>query len=344
MAVIGRRYSMILSGVVCFASWVGVALLPTPTSLLVARAVAGIASGSMSVAGNTYAVEMADVEIRGAMALIPTVTLMLGQVLTVVVGYVARYYVVALVCSAIPLAYVVAMVLLPESPAFLAVKGHEKRARKTLLRLRGEHADVDAEIEGFRTMNAGAEGGSIWRGLLQADVARALGAVCGLFLVQAFTGYFVFTVNTSRFFKGGGLLRRREPGGGHRLRRPVCGDHPGLSPHGQNRLKEKPVYLLPGRDGAVRRDHGRRGEEEEASSLLSSYPLTVVSALEDVGAEVSALMIWLKCCSFRFDRPAGCPADPQWSSVAELLKYQWSLDVSSLDRQGLASVQCHQPN
>ncbi|XP_069972714.1 uncharacterized protein [Penaeus vannamei] len=37
MAVIGRRYSMILSGVVCFASWVGVALLPTPTSLLVAR-------------------------------------------------------------------------------------------------------------------------------------------------------------------------------------------------------------------------------------------------------------------------------------------------------------------
>lgn len=204
MAVIGRRYSMILSGVVCFASWVGVALLPTPTSLLVARAVAGIASGSMSVAGNTYAVEMADVEIRGAMALIPTVTLMLGQVLTVVVGYVARYYVVALVCSAIPLAYVVAMVLLPESPAFLAVKGHEKRARKTLLRLRGEHADVDAEIEGFRTMNAGAEGGSLWRGLLQADVARALGAVCGLFLVQAFTGYFVFTVNASRFFKEAG--------------------------------------------------------------------------------------------------------------------------------------------
>ncbi|ROT70045.1 putative sugar transporter protein 5 [Penaeus vannamei] len=187
MAVIGRRYSMILSGVVCFASWVGVALLPTPTSLLVARAVAGIASGSMSVAGNTYAVEMADVEIRGAMALIPTVTLMLGQVLTVVVGYVARYYVVALVCSAIPLAYVVAMVLLPESPAFLAVKGHEKRARKTLLRLRGEHADVDAEIEGFRD-DAGAEGGSLWRGLLKADVARALGAVCGLFLVQAFTG------------------------------------------------------------------------------------------------------------------------------------------------------------
>lgn len=46
-----------------------------------------------------------------------------GQVLTVVIGYVARYYVVALVCSAIPLAYVVAMALLPESPAFLAVKG-----------------------------------------------------------------------------------------------------------------------------------------------------------------------------------------------------------------------------
>ncbi|XP_037778186.1 LOW QUALITY PROTEIN: facilitated trehalose transporter Tret1-like [Penaeus monodon] len=204
MAVIGRRYSMILSGVVCFASWVGVALLPTPTTLLVARGIAGVASGSMSVAGNTYAVEMADVEIRGAMALIPTVALMLGQVLTVVIGYVARYYVVALVCSAIPLAYVVAMALLPESPAFLAVKGREKRARKTLIRLRGEHADVDAEIEGFRTMNGGAEGGSWWRGLLQADVARALGAVCGLFLVQAFTGYFVFTVNASRFFKEAG--------------------------------------------------------------------------------------------------------------------------------------------
>ncbi|XP_042886117.1 facilitated trehalose transporter Tret1-like [Penaeus japonicus] len=152
MAVIGRRFSMILSGVVCFGSWVGVALLSTPASLLVARAIAGIASGSMSVAGNTYAVEMADIEIRGAVALIPTVALMLGQVLTVVIGYVARYYVVALVCSSLPLAYVVAMAMLPESrlcspSGCVKGLGREDRARKTLLRLRGHHGDVDAEIK-----------------------------------------------------------------------------------------------------------------------------------------------------------------------------------------------------
>ncbi|XP_042886118.1 facilitated trehalose transporter Tret1-like [Penaeus japonicus] len=188
MAVIGRRLSMILSGVVCFGSWVGVALLSTPASLLVARAVAGIATGGMSVAGNTYAVEIADVEIRGAVAVIPTLGLMLGQVLTVVVGYVARYYVVALVCSSLPLAYVVAMAMLPESPAFLAVRGREKRAKKTLQRLRGDHADLDAEIERYRSMNAGAGEGSLWRGLLQKDVLQALASVCGLFLVQAFTG------------------------------------------------------------------------------------------------------------------------------------------------------------
>ncbi|XP_042855927.1 facilitated trehalose transporter Tret1-like [Penaeus japonicus] len=204
MAVIGRRFSMILSGVVCFGSWVGVALLSTPASLLVARAVAGIATGGMSVAGNTYAVEIADVEIRGAVAVIPTLGLMLGQVLTVVIGYVARYYVVALVCSSLPLAYVVAMAMLPESPAFLAVRGREKRAKKTLQRLRGDHADLDAEIERYRSMNAGAGEGSLWRGLLQKDVLQALASVCGLFLVQAFTGYFVFTVNASRFFKEAG--------------------------------------------------------------------------------------------------------------------------------------------
>ncbi|XP_042886119.1 facilitated trehalose transporter Tret1-like [Penaeus japonicus] len=53
-------------------------------------------------------------------------------------------------------------------------------------------------------MNAGAGEGSLWRGLLQKDVLQALASVCGLFLVQAFTGYFVFTVNASRFFKEAG--------------------------------------------------------------------------------------------------------------------------------------------
>lgn len=48
---------------------------------------------------------------------------MTGQLVTVVVGYDTRYFVVALVNALIPTIFILGLIWLPESPSFLVLKG-----------------------------------------------------------------------------------------------------------------------------------------------------------------------------------------------------------------------------
>ncbi|XP_066968806.1 facilitated trehalose transporter Tret1-like [Macrobrachium rosenbergii] len=200
--VIGRRLCMVISGVIVTLGWLGVVILPGAAGLLVARSICGVGLGSISVAINIYIVEIPDPEVRGIVFIVVNNGILAGQLLTMAVGYGARYFVVAIVNAVLPFVFVISQLWLPESPSFLVVKGREEAARKVLLELKGPSADIESEIMSYKTLNQiskSKEKGS-WRELLKPDVLKDIIVVCNLFTILYFAGYYVISANTSRIF------------------------------------------------------------------------------------------------------------------------------------------------
>ncbi|XP_042886840.1 facilitated trehalose transporter Tret1-like [Penaeus japonicus] len=202
--VLGRRHSMMISGALALVAWLGVGLAPSGVGVLVSRAVSGMAMGGLTVVVNIYAIELADPDVRGMMGMMLNLGIMAGQLVTVVVGYDTRYFVVALVNALIPTIFILGLIWLPESPSFLVLKGRDEEARKVIRELRGEHINVNEEIQNYRAMNEGREGRSVWRGLLQPRVLKSLAIVSMLFVIVFFSGFFIVNANASRMFKAAG--------------------------------------------------------------------------------------------------------------------------------------------
>ncbi|XP_071531475.1 facilitated trehalose transporter Tret1-2 homolog [Panulirus ornatus] len=206
MIVMGRRFGLTVSSLCAVVGWLGVALLSSPPGILTARFVSGVAVGGFSVNVNTYVSEVTDAQVRGYMSGLVSLGHVAGQLVTMVLGYAARYYVVAIANITIPLVLLLSTVWLPESPSFLVVRGHEDRARQVLRDLRGQHVDLGVEIQRYRDMNSSQKNMSSWLGLVQLQVLKSFGVLTLLIFFQNFSGYMFINSNISRIMEESGSI------------------------------------------------------------------------------------------------------------------------------------------
>ncbi|KAK8747417.1 hypothetical protein OTU49_016802 [Cherax quadricarinatus] len=75
---LGRLRALQMIIVPFLLGWLANAFAPNPLVLLIARFVLGMACGASSVAGTLYVIELADASVRGMMASIPTLGIVLG--------------------------------------------------------------------------------------------------------------------------------------------------------------------------------------------------------------------------------------------------------------------------
>ncbi|KAK3884046.1 hypothetical protein Pcinc_011654 [Petrolisthes cinctipes] len=206
VARLGRRRSVVLLLVPCVLGWGLVALAVNPTMLLAGRFVNGISCGLTLVAGTTYCVELTDTKYRGAMALMPTIFNILGYITAISLGLILRWFQSPFVGIAIGVAGTLVMKFIPESPSYLSVSGREDKARRVLKSLRSPLADIDAELYILRNKNIAFQGESIFRVILQTEIAKSLCIVVPLFLIHNFSGIAILLINSTRIFQASGSI------------------------------------------------------------------------------------------------------------------------------------------
>ncbi|XP_053653902.1 facilitated trehalose transporter Tret1-like isoform X2 [Cherax quadricarinatus] len=200
---LGRLRALQMIIVPFLLGWLANAFAPNPLVLLIARFVLGMACGASSVAGTLYVIELADASVRGMMASIPTLGIVLGGLYTVGLGYVLEWHYLALVCSLPPIMFFVCTFCLPDSPSFLVVKGSPEKALKILRKLRGPYADIGSEVADLEKRNQATSGG--WRALLKRYIVMRMAVIDILFFLQQFCGNYVFMVHTSRVLQASGV-------------------------------------------------------------------------------------------------------------------------------------------
>ena len=203
----GRRWMIILAGIVFTLSAIGTAFAPTVGWLIGARVASGIGIGIASFISPMYIAELVPAKVRGSLVAVNMLAITTGIVVAYLVDYAFSAshgwrYMVGL--AALPsIGLVVGMWWLPDSPRWLISRSNVDAARKVLQRVRTT-SHVDAEIKDIQqSMAQQAEGGMA--GLFQPSLRMPMIVGLGLATFQQITGINTVIYYAPTIFKFAGI-------------------------------------------------------------------------------------------------------------------------------------------
>ncbi|KPH61272.1 MULTISPECIES: sugar porter family MFS transporter [unclassified Novosphingobium] len=163
--IIGRRGVMMLAAVLFFFSALMAGAAGSSVIFIIARIIGGLGVGAASVISPVYISEVTPAAIRGRLSSVQQVMIITGLTGAFVANFVLARFAGGSTESlwldlpawrwmfwlqSIPAAiYFFALLIIPESPRYLVVKGHEQRAHAVLTRLFGT-AEADRKVSEIR--------------------------------------------------------------------------------------------------------------------------------------------------------------------------------------------------
>ena len=128
-------------------------LAPNIGLMCFGRLLSGLGSGAGLVVVPIYISELSPPEEKGLFGALTQIMVNLGILFAQVLGYFLSkgnlWRIILAVAGGIALAQLVGLILVPESPKWLAEHKHPQRAREILRRIRGCMADLDEEVKAW---------------------------------------------------------------------------------------------------------------------------------------------------------------------------------------------------
>jgi MFS transporter, SP family, galactose:H+ symporter len=188
---LGRRNTLMLIAGLVIGATVLAATAPAYGVLLVARGIAGVAVGAVSLTAPLYLSEIARPDVRGRLVTLNQLMVTLGIVAAYCVGLAfsgsgswRAMFAMGLVPSTLMLA---GMVRAPETPAWLAARGHTDVAKQVLRQVVDE-AEAERLIADLRGQGAQPPRRVRIRTLVRSESAPALVIAVALAAMQQFAG------------------------------------------------------------------------------------------------------------------------------------------------------------
>ena len=203
----GRRWMIIVAGIVFTLGAIATSFAPTVGLLIGARVASGIGIGIASFISPMYIAELVPAKVRGSLVAVNMLAITTGILVAYLVDYAFsashgwRYMFGLAALPAIGL--VVGMWWLPDSPRWLISRSKVAQARQVLQRARTT-SDVSAEVEDIqRSMAQQGKGGMA--GLLQPSLRMPMIVGLGLAVFQQITGINTVIYYAPTIFKFAGI-------------------------------------------------------------------------------------------------------------------------------------------
>ncbi|XP_022131116.2 facilitated trehalose transporter Tret1 [Pieris rapae] len=145
----GRKKALFLVNIPHLIAWVLMYTAWNVPSLFIANALLGIGTGIMEAPSITYVGEISDPSIRGILTTLTNCFTSTGMFIAYLLGTVLTWRQAALVSLTVPVATMLLVLFVPETPIWLLSKGRQKDALRSLCRLRGwaQPEDVKEEFD-----------------------------------------------------------------------------------------------------------------------------------------------------------------------------------------------------
>ncbi|XP_060527765.1 facilitated trehalose transporter Tret1-like [Cylas formicarius] len=144
----GRKSFLQVVIIPLFLSWILIAYLYHHVWVVyLARFLAGLSGGAVSVAAPMYVAELAHVSIRGTLGTFFQVQITVGILIGYLMGgMITDIRTLSLSSSVLPVVFMLCFVFIPESPVFLCSKDKMEEARQSLIWFRGEIYEIEDEL------------------------------------------------------------------------------------------------------------------------------------------------------------------------------------------------------
>ncbi len=206
-AKLGRKKSLMLGAILFVIGSILCGLATSPTMLIFARFLLGLAIGIASFTAPLYLAEVAPENIRGSMISLYQLMITAGILIAFLSNTAFSYYEAwrwMLGIIAIPgVLFLIGVFALPDSPRWLIMAGRKEEAIKVLHRLRGDEKVIQQEVaEIEEQLKVPQKGWSLFKE--NANFRRSVGLGVLLQVVQQFTGMNVVMYYAPRIFEGMG--------------------------------------------------------------------------------------------------------------------------------------------
>ncbi len=189
---LGRKRLIIAAAVIFFVGALGSAVAPSVWPLIGARFVLGLAVGSAALVVPLYLSEIAPTEIRGAIASLNQLMIVVGILVAFLVNAIlasSGEWRIMLGAAIIPsIVLLVGMLRMPETPRFLVKSGEQEEAREVIDEMRPDAEEPAQEIREIQEVEEKESGGSGLRALTAPWIRPALIVAIGLAVFQQLVG------------------------------------------------------------------------------------------------------------------------------------------------------------
>ena len=187
----GRKPLLLVVAVLFALTSIATAIAPSFTLFITARLLGGIAVGGVSLLSPMYISEVSPPSIRGRMGALYQMSIVVGIIVSYSINFLLRnsgpanwrwMFASGVVPSGV---FLVCVLLAPESPRFLALKGRREEAFRLLERISGRRvaqaqvAEIEASLHKEKQN---------WRSLLRPEMRRVLAVSTGLAILIHFSG------------------------------------------------------------------------------------------------------------------------------------------------------------
>ena len=203
-ATLGRKRSLVLAAILFVLGSVLSGAAWSPQGLIVARVVLGLAIGIAAFTAPLYLAEVASEDIRGAMIsmyqLMITIGILIAFLSDTAFSYSGNWRWMLGIIAVPGVLFLFGLVLLPDSPRWLIMRGRLDEAIAVLQRLRGNSQVVAREAADIQEQLQTPQHG--WHLFLEnANFRRSVALGVMLQLVQQFTGMNVVMYYAPRIFQ-----------------------------------------------------------------------------------------------------------------------------------------------
>lgn len=143
----GRWKAMIIPCVIFFVGWILLALANGHAMLLLGRFLTGISSGLLAPPISVFIGEVSDPKYRGTILAFVSLALASGILVCHAIGTFLHWKITAGICALFPLASLMLISVIPESPSYLLTIGKVNLAEKAFKWYRGTGNDATEEFQ-----------------------------------------------------------------------------------------------------------------------------------------------------------------------------------------------------
>ncbi|XP_017096834.2 facilitated trehalose transporter Tret1-2 homolog [Drosophila bipectinata] len=144
---IGRRPTMLVLFPPYMVGWLLMIFAQNVIMLYFGRFILGMCGGAFCVTAPMYCTEISTTALRGTIGSFFQLLIVSGVLFGYLVGAFLDLTPINIVCAILPIIFVTVHFFMPESPVYLALKGRNDDAAKSLQWLRGKGANIDDELK-----------------------------------------------------------------------------------------------------------------------------------------------------------------------------------------------------